>query len=734
MDMSQYLEIFIEESMEHLQSLNQCLLEMEKNPEDKATLNEIFRAAHTLKGMAGTMGFNRMAKLTHDMEDVLDALRSDKIKASPELIDLMFKCLDALEGYTSSVSDTGTEGTEDNTAIIDGLADFLKPGGAQGAAGAAGAAVITAAAGTMGATGATGASEATGVPENKAKPSGSAAGGVPYLALNEYDNDVIGKASEMGNNIFQITLRLNKGCVLKSARAFLIFKTLEKYSEIIKSNPKVEDIEDEKFDFEFTVVVITKEDEALLRKELNSISEIDEIIFKMIKEKKAAASLAPDGGVRSQAARSQAAQARAETAAAGDAEGGGNRVNGAHSVAGGGVGNAEAAHDTHPKKSRTGKTVRVDIERLDVLLNLVSELIIQKTRLEGLEGIERTPAYVETLEYLERITTNLHDAVMKVRMVPVETVFNRFPRMIRDISKELGKEVVLTMSGEETELDRTVIDEIGDPLIHLLRNSVDHGIESAEERKSRGKPEVGNIALRAYQDGNNVVIEVEDDGEGINIEKVKKKAVERGLVNKDMAANLTKKDIIDFLFRPSFSTADKITDISGRGVGLDVVKTKIESLGGVVDVETEQGKGSRFFIRLPLTLAIIQALLVMVGNEKYAIQLSSIHKITNIDPSEIKLVQKQEVVLYRNTVVPIVRLDKVLEVPKAGEDPKVLTLVIVKRGERLTGFVVDKIIGQQEIVQKSLGKFLSGIKVITSATILGDGNVALIIDVNTLAH
>lgn len=684
MDMSQYLEIFIEETKEHLQSLNQCLLKMEKNPEDNSMLNEVFRVAHTLKGMSGTMGFNRMSRLTHDMEDVLHALRSNEIQVSPKLIDILFKCLDALDSYTTMVVETGNEGTEDYLQIIQDLAAIIKGEPAVQA-------VPT-------------------VPAPTQEPGGGSA--VEILALNQYDLNVINKAADLGNNTYQITIKLNKGCVLKSARSFIIFKTLERHSEIIKSQPKVEDIEDEKFDFEFTVVVISKEDVEVFNKDLNSISEVDEVIVKLIEAK-----------------REVVAQAVSDTVGVGPVK---TAVQEEQTT----ITDTDAVQvkSDSLKKAKTGKTVRVDIDRLDVLLNLVSELIIQKTRLEGLEGINRTQDYVETIEYLERITTNLHDAVMKVRMVPVETVFNRFPRMIRDIAKDLGKEVLLTMSGEETELDRTVIDEIGDPLIHLLRNSVDHGIESMEKRKNLGKAETGNIALRAYQDGNNVVIEVEDDGEGINVDKVKKKAIEKGLINKDMAANLTRKDIIDFLFKPSFSTADKVTDLSGRGVGLDVVKTKIEALGGVVEVETELGKGSKFFIRLPLTLAIIQALLVMVGNEKYAIQLSSIQKITNIAPEEIKLVQKQEVVLYRNTVVPIVRLDKVLEVPKEDVQPKVLTLVIVKRGDRLTGFVVDKILGQQEIVQKSLGKFLSGIKLITSATILGDGNVALIIDVNSLVH
>ncbi len=691
MDMSQYLEIFIEETKEHLQSLNQSLLQMEKNPEDRSMLNEIFRVAHTLKGMSGTMGFNRMSTLTHDMENVLHALRNNEIKINPDLVDVLFKCLDALEGYNAKIIETGSEGTSDNKELIEALSELLNNKESKSTS-AKGQAVVPAAASA--------ASSAMGT--------GIISAG---LELDQYETNIINKAADMGSNALQITVKLNKGCVLKSARAFIIFKTLERHSEIIKSEPKVQDIEDEKFDFEFTVIVLTKEDEAVLNKDLNSIAEVDEVIINMVKEKNAAAAQS-DADTRPSL--ETTIDPVAEKAAA-----------------------APAIEKTEvpAKKTKTGKTVRVDIDRLDVLLNLVSELIIQKTRLEGLEGVERTQQYGEAIEYLERITTNLHDAVMKVRMVPVETVFNRFPRMIRDISKDLGKEVELEMSGVETELDRTVIDEIGDPLIHLLRNSCDHGIESREQRKSLGKPECGKIELKAYQDGNNVVIEVGDDGQGINVERVKKKAIDRGLVTKDMAANLTKKDIIDFLFKPSFSTADQITDLSGRGVGLDVVKTKIETLGGTVEVETELGKGSRFFIRLPLTLAIIQALLVMVGEEKYAIQISSVHKITNITPADIKMVQKQEVVMYRDSVIPIVRLDRVLEVPSCNdEERKTLTLVIVKKGERLTGFIVDRILGQQEIVQKSLGKFLTGIKIITSATILGDGNVALILDVNALAN
>lgn len=684
MDLSQYLEIFIEEAKEHLQSLNQSLLELEKNPQDTAMLNEIFRVSHTLKGMAGTMGFSKMATLTHDMEDVLHALRSHEISVDTRLIDLLFRCLDALENYVEQIISTGAEGENEYREIIQALSDVIKN---KSSAGAAAVSEL--------------AKPATVVQEEVEE--------VTRLSIDTYEQNVINKALQSGHNAYQIHISLNQGCLLKSARAFIIFQTLEKHTDIIKSLPKVEDIEDEKFDLQFTVAVVTSQNAEFLRNELNAVSEVEKIVITPLTYQEIDEPTVETGHIQEE-------DSKLSVQTIIEAEKEESTAKGVQASA----------------KPKTGKTVRVDIERLDVLMNLVSELIITKTRLEGIKSFDDLQIYNEAVEYLERVTTSLNDAVMKVRMVPVETVFNRFPRMIRDIAKELNKEIVLTMSGEETELDRTVIDEIGDPLIHMLRNSADHGIESKERRAQLGKPETGHISLRAYQAGNRVLIEVEDDGEGIHVEKVRAKAIERGLISKEIAKSLSKKDIIDFLFKPSFSTMEKVTDLSGRGVGLDVVKTKIEALGGNVEVETEYGKGTKFIIMLPLTLSIIQALLVLIGDEKYAIPLNSIKQIIKITPEEIKYVQKQEVILMRNTVVPIVRLDEVLEVNRADQAQKQLTAVIVKKGEKLSGLIVDQLIGQQEIVIKSLGKLLSGIKMIAGATILGDGNVALILDVNSL--
>lgn len=682
MDMSQYLDIFIEEAKEHLQDLNTSLLELEKDPNDNSVMNEIFRVAHTIKGMAGTMGFTRMTTLTHDMEDVLDGLRNQRISVKPEVVDILFQCLDALESYVAEVVATGQEGQEDNEGIIASLAGLLKKDGTE-----------------------KNSTKQTG--ENRTKETGTAG---LRLSLNQYDKTVIEKAIEDSLNIFQIYVELDKKCLLKAARAFIIFQILDRSGEIMKSDPSVEDIEDEKFDYSFTVMVVTERDSDYFDKELNSVAEVRKVEITAINEK-----------------HTERIQAYANQDDV-------NVTTGKKDAHPETNGSSKSKHKSGETKRSASKTVRVDIERLDVLMNLVSELIITKTRLEDVGTQGKTNDYHQAVENLERITTSLHDAVMKVRMVPIETVFSRFPRMVRDISKELKKDIVLHMSGEETELDRSVIDEIGDPLIHAIRNSADHGLEQPADRLAQGKEETGNIWLRAYQDGNNVVIEVEDDGRGIDIEKVRRKVIEKGLESEEAAAGLSDNEIVEFLFRPNFSTADKVTEFSGRGVGLDVVKTKIEALGGTIELSTSKGKGSRTTVRLPLTLAIIQALLVRIGEEKYAIPLNSVSVINNVDPSDIQYVSKQEVIMLRGAVIPIIRLNKVLGVSSEDipDKNKQLTCVIAKKGDKLAGLIVDSLIGQQEIVIKSLGKLLSGIRCIAGATILGDGNVALIIDVNSI--
>ena len=693
MDVSQYLEIFLDETKEHLQNLNTQILNLESDPENMDTINEIFRAAHSLKGMAGTMGYKRMQNLTHDMENVFSEVRNGNIKVQPEMIDVLFQCLDALEEYNNNIQETADEGTNDNEPLIKQLNDILNGGKKEAAAPAA--------------------APAPQVKEESAEASQTEKW---YdIAFDDSQLHVMASAMKQGKHVYGINVVVQDSCLLKAARAFLVFKAVEEKGEIIVSVPSAQDVEDEKFDKDFTLIVLSDASVDEIIKAAESVSEIAKVTGAPIILEKTK-NYHPIEVVE------ESTQVQENTSVAA------------------GVANAEEKKPKNAEKKQTpgkpvvNRTVRVDIEKLDVLMNLVSELIIAKNSLVSASGQEQSVnnSFNEQIEYLESVTTNLHESVMKVRMVPIESVVNKFPRMIRDLSKTLDKKMELYMSGEETELDRTVVDEIGDPLMHLLRNAADHGLESAELRAKRGKPATGSIFLDAYQDGNNVVIEVRDDGNGIDVEAVKQKAIERNVVTPEQAANMSDKDAINLLFLPSFSTAKKVTDVSGRGVGLDVVRSKIESLSGEVDVKTKLGEGSTWTIRLPLTLAIIQALMVVVGGEKYAISLGSIQTIEDIAPSDIKLVQNKEVIHLRGTVIPLIRLSEVLDIESTKSKDENLVVVIVKKGDRQAGLVIDELIGQQEIVIKSLGKYIKQCKFISGATILGDGEVALILDANAL--
>lgn len=698
MDVSQYLEIFIDESEEHLQTLSDCIMVLEKEPDNKDTINEVFRAAHSLKGMAGTMGFKRMQHLTHDMENVFQEVRSDHIKVTSGMIDLLFKCLDALEGYVDNIKSTSDEGTEDNEVIIKELNDFIaKTEGAEE----------------------TGNTETSEAKEAAPESTQEEKAGQEKIELTNDEKKAIREAESNGQHIYVMTVHIQKDCLLKAARAFLVFKAVEDFGQILVYRPSSQDIEDEKFEFEFSFFLASEESEDKIVAVAKAVSEIEKVdaeeihLDEYVKEAEAQ----EEQQAKEATAEQKEAPAEAPKAAEKKAPA------------------ANAKKQTNAKPV-TGRTVRVDIEKLDALMNQVSELIIAKNSLVSISSNEsgeyQNQSFHEQIEYLERITTNLHESVMKVRMVPIESVVNKFPRMIRDLSRKLGKKMELYMTGEDTELDRTVVDQIGDPLQHLLRNSADHGLEDNATRVERGKPEVGSIFLKAFQEGNNVIIEVGDDGNGIDVAAVRDKAVERGVITAEQAENMSQKEIINILFLPSFSMAKKITDISGRGVGLDVVKSNIEALGGDVEVRTQLGEGTTFIVRLPLTLAIIQALMVEIRDEKYAIALGSISNIESIPVNEIKYVQAQEVIHLRGAVIPLIRLDQVLDMEEKQEEPENLTVVIVKKGDNLAGLVVDNLIGQQEIVIKSLGKYINNNKIISGATILGDGEVALILDVNTL--
>lgn len=672
MDMSQYMGMFLEESREHLQTLNRCLLDLENDPLNLILLDEIFRSAHTIKGMSATMGLASIAELTHEMENILDLLRKSQLKAGPEIIDTLFTCIDTLEQQVEGVANNLSDLPEIGPLVsqLSALAKGEKP-------------VLS-----------------VPIKTDTNKSSGSTIPPTFGQQLTETEMCVIQAAAEKGYQGFKVEIKLAEGCLLKSARAYMVMRALEELGDVIKTTPSTEDLEKDNFGNGFSVIVLSGGGAEKISQSLLSISEIDDVSVTT---------------VQTSATPNKTAETK-KTAQSDITD--------------------EKAHPIQmaqqDKKPKGGQSVRVDIDKLDSLLNLVGELVINKTRLEQIGITHKLADLVETIEQMDRVTTDLQAVVMKVRMVPVGQVFNRFPRMVRDLSHELGKEVNLVIQGEETELDRTVIDEIGDPLVHLLRNAIDHGIEDPAQRRQRGKNSIGEVRLIARHEGNNVIIVVEDDGRGINPDIIRRKAVEKGLITQTDSDKMDNADAIRMVFLPGFSTADNVTDISGRGVGMDAVKTKIESLGGMVDVETKLNEGSRFKIRLPLTLAIIQALLVAVGDEKYAIPLGSIDSTINIQPGEIKTVQNQEVILLRGQIIPIVRLADKLSVPGKCDQQQELFVVIVHMGDHRAGVIVDTLIGQQEIVIKSLGKLLAGIKSIAGATILGDGQVALILDVAAL--
>lgn len=708
MDVSQYLEIFLDETGEHLQNLSDQLMILENEPENEDTINEIFRAAHSLKGMAGTMGYKRMQNLTHDMENVFSEVRNGKIKVNSHLVDILFKALDALEEYKDNIQNTQDEGTNENEPIIKALQAILNGGGEAAADEAAPAAAAE--------------------KEEKAPAPAAEGGSMKWQSykVQEAEQHVMADAIVKGMHVYGFDVYVQESCILKAARAFLVFKAIEELGgEIVVSNPPVQDIEDEKFEFDFSIFVVTEASFDEVKTAILSVSEIEKaegaeidienpILEVAEEEEEAEAAPAKE---EEKASEAPAVVEQAEVAQSADTK-------------------AAPAKKAATNKPVVNRTVRVDIEKLDTLMNLVSELIIAKNSLVSFGSGDVSGGngeFNEQIEYLESVTTNLHESVMKVRMVPIESVLAKFPRMIRDLSKKLDKPMELTMTGEETELDRTVVDEIGDPLMHLLRNSADHGLEKEDVRRARGKNPTGHVFLNAYQEGNNVIIDVGDDGNGIDVAAVKQKAIDRGVISHEQAEAMSDKEAVDLLFGAGFSTAKVVTDVSGRGVGLDVVKSKIEALGGDVSVKTKLGEGSTFSVRLPLTLAIIQALMVIVGEEKYAIALGSIDTIEAVTESDIKFVENKEVINLRGIVIPIIRLDTVLGVQKDKKDDDNLIVVIVKKGDALAGLVVDELMGQQEIVIKSLGKYINcSSRIINGATILGDGEVALIIDTNVL--
>ncbi|MBY7006349.1 chemotaxis protein CheA [Clostridium botulinum] len=676
MDTSQYMTMFLEESLDNLQTLNESLLDLEQNPEDNDKVNEIFRVAHTIKGMAATMGFNDVAELTHKMEDVLAKFRDGELKVTQEVVTVLFDCLDTLERMIDNIQSSSEESI-DIEDIIKSLENIAIE------------------------------KEAENVEDSIEIQNKDLDDTESSLELNQYDLSVIKQAKEKEFNVVEVKIKISKNTLLKSARAFLIVKDLEDHGEILKSKPSTEEIENEEFDLDLSFILVTHNTLEEITNVVHGISEVEKVEVSMVE-------------VDNEVLAKEIEEAELEKTETVTKEVKENKS---------ALKTESRAKKTNSVKKDSKKahqSVRVDLVRIDNLMNMVSELVIYRTRLEQIVMDHKSPELNETLEQVGRTTSDLQDLVMKIRMLPLDTVFNRFPRMIRDVSIELNKEINFIIEGAETELDRTVIDEIGEPLIHLLRNAADHGVESREDRIAAGKNPVGTVKLVAYQEGTKALIKVVDDGAGINVERVKAKAEEKGINTEGLSDN----DIKNLIFAQGFSTNEVVTDISGRGVGMDVVKTKISSLGGTVDVFSKEGEGSTFVIKLPLTLQIIQALLVKIGEETLAISLGFIDRVIDYKEENIKTSNGREVIIYRENVIPLVRLNETLDI-EAGETEKKF-VIIVNVGDKTIGLLVDSLLGQQEIVIKPLGETLKSLDQYIGATILGNGLVTLILDVGAL--
>lgn len=700
MDVSQYLSMFLEESMENLSKLNDSLLELEQKPDNLEVVNEIFRVSHTIKGMSATMGYMKMSELTHKMEDVLSKFRDGTLKVNRDVITLLFKCLDTLESMINNISDGNNDEMEIETIVSD-LAGILEDKPIE---------------------------NINETIEEK-------------LKLEDHHMNII-NIDKTPYFVYEIKIVLADTVLLKTARIFIFFREIEKYGDIIHTLPSTQDIETENFDLEVDILYVTMMAKEKLQDIIKHISEISKVAIKEINSDNVKKSYGNEvfinleeasenlkNNVKNDDDRKSEEISQAKN----------NRVVNEENINKVQI-NANNKNVTKEKASKSKKqsmsmkkgtqSVRVDLDRLDMVMNMVSELVIHRTRLEQISNTYNSSELNETLEQIARSTSELQDLVMKIRMLPLEVVFNRFPRMIRDLSLELNKDIQFIIEGASTELDRTVIDEIGEPLIHLLRNAVDHGIETKEQRIEAGKNPTGQIQLYAYQEGTKAVIKIRDDGKGLDIDKIKAKAEKVGISTNGMSDT----DMKNLIFLEGFSTNDKVTDISGRGVGMDVVKTKISSLGGTIDLQSEAGKGSTFVIKLPLTLQIIKALLVKVNGETMAISLGFVDSVINWKEDLIKKSNNKEVLSYRDEIIPLIRMSNKFSLngKLCNVDNENSYIIVAKVGEKIAALLVDDLLGQQEIVIKNLGKSLQGLKEYIGATILGDGLVTLIVDVASI--
>lgn len=694
------ISIFFEELEEKLQVISDNLLLMEKGGSSSEAIQEIFRAAHTIKGSSAVMGYEKMSALTHEIENIFDRLRQGSLVVNKALVDTLFEALDTLRALKEEIAKTKTE-TADIAGIVASLRECTLSCEAASVAGVAGGAAAAKEAPAAAAKEAPPAPTAGVFPEDKGTEAPAAGGDSPFgggVALSDVEESLLREAEVRGYQAYWVEIGIDPACQMKAARAFLIFETLQQVGEIIKSVPPAEDLQDGKYGSGFGVLIFTQEDAGQIKNLIFSIAEVTNVKIRQVRAGFAAAAPGP-GEVTAAAAAFR------------------ERI-------------ADQPRDNI-------KTVRVDVQKLDALMNLVGELVIDRTRLdrfvdvfESRYGDELAENMLEISSHLGQVTNSLQEEIMKARMLPVAYVFNRLPRMVRDLAHKMGKEVDFIIEGRETELDRNVIEVIGDPLIHLLRNSVDHGIEPPEERIRLGKPRTGKILLKAAYVEGQIEITLADDGRGMDPAVMRRKAVEKGLLSAEAAARLTDKEALDLIFTPGFSTSADVSDISGRGVGMDIVRNQIEQINGSVEYDSAPGAGTTFTIKLPLTLAIIRALMVALGEQVYAFPLTNVVETLALKPGEIRRVRHNEVIVVRGRVLPLIRLAHLFN--QESNPGERVFVVVLGSGDKKVGVVVDRLIGEQEIVIKSLGSYLGQVSGLSGATILGDGSVALIVDARSI--
>lgn len=698
--LGEYQDIFLEEADEQLQELNQNLLELEKNPDDIDIINNIFRAAHSLKSSAAFVGLNDLSDLAHKMENLLQGIRDRTMQVTPAVVDVLFSCFDVISSVIDTVG-AGKSPDQDLSEIIARIKEISEGTSAPPAARPA---------------------RAAQEPEN-----------VPKTALSAAQMKQVKEGLESGMSCCEVIVFIDPTAQMKWIKAQLVQANLEKIGSTVAMLPSLETLQANNQTDVFKVVLLTTatvedvrracEVDQVTRVDLKKISlsrKDDKTVLKFHEKETL---FAEEEGSESGAPADYLADKEAD-----DDEEEEYKI--------------ETIRKKDEKKTSAIKIVKVSVDKLDLLLNNVGELVIANSGFYRLYEEMRkanfdksvTNEFKNRMDQMSRIAKDLQGGIMKTRMVPVGQVFSRFNRLVRDLAKEFGKQVTLRIKGEETELDKKVIDAIGEPLMHLIRNSIDHGVETAEERRKLGKPDVATVALNAYQSGNQIFVEVSDDGRGLNAGRIKKKVLEKGLASAEMLANMDNEEVYNFIYHPGFSTAEVVTDISGRGVGMNVVKEIVSELNGNVSIETEPGMGTRFLLSFPLTLAIIPAIMVKVRHELYAIPLSDVIETIKISFGDITTIEGHEVINLRGEILSLLRLNEFVGIESGVEDDRKVPVVVVGYGNRKIGLIVDHLEGKQEIVIKSLEQNYATVEGLSGASILGDGSICLILDIASMIN